>query len=169
MLLPLLLLLLLFLTALPMQGNLMNTNRFWAIFNLHTFMGDTISRKMSYYFGDTVAASGLAGKNAMFAPLMYLLLTCVGAVLSLARMPILLWPGLFLIFLANGAVYASSTKYIDENVGRQFNLLALSVWLFVGDIGSVLGSNTWEYAQPVLCDGALGVHGWTNFCIKESW
>jgi hypothetical protein len=34
-----------------------------------------------------------------------------------------------------------------------------SAWLFVGDLGSVAGSNTWMYAQNsvVFCDGALRV------------
>ena len=50
----------------------------------------------------------------------------------------------------------------------RYNLLALSVWLFVGDIGSVLGSNTWEYAKPLLCEGKLGAHPeWKHFCIAE--
>jgi hypothetical protein len=31
-----------------------------------------------------------------------------------------------------------------------------SAWLFIGDLGSVAGSNTWMYAQnsAVFCDGA---------------
>ena len=69
--------------------------------------------------------------------------------------------------MGNGSIYAATTKHIDENVGRQYNLLALSVWLFVGDIGSVLGSNTWEYFKPILCDGKLGAHDWPHFCIAE--
>jgi hypothetical protein len=35
--------------------------------------------------------------------LSYVLIIIVGSVLALLKMPILLWPGLFLIFFANGA------------------------------------------------------------------
>ena len=139
-------------------------NQFWAIFNLHTFMGDTISRKMTYYFGDSLNQM-LGPWFAAYAPLVYLGLSCCGAVLALLRIPILMWPGLFMIFLANGAVYASSTKRIDDVVPRQFHLVAMSVWFFIGDIGSVLGSNTWEYATPFMCEGKFGAHGWENFCV----
>lgn len=148
--------------------NLMYNNQFWAIFNLHTFMGDTISRKMTYYFGDSLNQK-LGPWFAAHAPLVYLSLSCCGAVLALLRIPILMWPGLFLIFLANGAVYASSTKRIDDVVPRQFNLIATSVWFFIGDIGSVLGSNTWEFATPLMCEGKFGEHGWENFCICKAF
>jgi predicted membrane protein len=47
----------------------------------------------------------------------------------------------FGIAFANGAIYAQSARYIDKNVPIAYNLVSLSVWLFVGDIGSVIGSN----------------------------
>eukprot|EP01052_Picozoa_sp_SAG31_P027420 SAG31_NODE_2567_length_5464_cov_2.804660_2_plen_148_part_00 len=139
---------------------LMNHDRFFAVFNMHTFLGDAISRKVAYYFKPAPVLS-------------YVLIIGAGAVLASLKMPILLWPGLFLIFFANGSVYATSTKHIDVTykVGtpqEQFNLIALSVWLFIGDIGSVTGANTWEYFLPVFCDGELGIHRWKYFCIKES-
>lgn len=137
---------------------LMNHDRYFAVFNMHTFLGDTISRKVAYYFKPLPVLS-------------YVVIIIIGAVLSLLRMPILLWPGLFLIFYANGSIYATSTKHIDETFRGEtadYHLIALSVWLFVGDIGSVTGANTWEYFQPMLCEGKLGAHDWLYFCIKES-
>ena len=167
---------------------LMNHDRYFAVFNMHTFLGDTISRKVAYYFKPAPVLS-------------YVLIIIVGAVLSLLKMPILLWPGLFLIFFANGSIYATTTKHMDNTFKEgtalgQYHLIALSIWLFVGDIGSVAGSNTWEYFQPILCDGAqstayavvlllaferyrdlkngacatgkLGAHDWKYMCIPES-
>ncbi len=125
---------------------LMNHDRYFAVFNMHTFLGDTISRKVAYYFPPAPVLS-------------YVSIIIVGSILSLLKMPILLWPGLFLIFFANGSIYATTTKHMDNTFKEgtelaQYHLIALSVWLFVGDIGSVTGSNTWEYFQPILCDGA---------------
>jgi len=138
---------------------LMNHDRYFAIVNIHTFLGDTISRKVAYYYP---VRNGGAGS------LMFIALAVTGAVLCLLRMPILLWPGLFMIFYANGGIYATTTKHIDQNVPKEYNLIALSLWLFIGDVGSVTGSNTWEFMQPLLCDGALGSHDWKYFCIKDN-
>ena len=73
----------------------MNHDRYFAVFNMHTFLGDTISRKVASCFPPAPALS-------------YVLIIIVGAVLSLRRMPILLWPGLFAIFFANGAIYGAT-------------------------------------------------------------
>lgn len=75
---------------------------------------------------------------------------------------------IFLIFFANGAIYATTTRHIDQHIGKEFNLIALSIWLFVGDWGSVLGSNTWMYAQNsvVYCDGLPGAHAWPHMCLE---
>jgi hypothetical protein len=43
---------------------------------------------------------------------------------------------MFLVMFANGSIYAHTTKHVDVEVGKRFNLIALSIWLFVGDIGS---------------------------------
>jgi hypothetical protein len=49
------------------------------------------------------------------------------------------------VAFANGAIYAQSARHIDQVVDDEFNLIALSFWLFVGDIGSVIGSNVLLY------------------------
>ena len=109
---------------------LMDHDRFFAVFNVHRFLGNSISRKFAYYFEPR-------------HPMIYVFITILGAALASLRMPILLWPGLFAIFFANGAIYATTAKYIDQQVHKDFNLISLSFWLFIGDIGSVLGANTW--------------------------
>jgi hypothetical protein len=75
--------------------------------------------------------------------------------------------------LATGSIYATTTKHMDNTFKEgtdmaQYHLIALSVWLFVGDIGSVTGANTWEYFQPLLCDGKLGAHDWQYLLRRRS-
>ena len=48
--------------------------------------------------------------------------------------------GMLCIMFANGSIYAHTTKHIDNVVDDRFNLIALSVWLFVGDVGSYTAS-----------------------------
>ena len=119
---------------------LMNHDRFFAVFNLHSFFGDAISRKVAYYFQP---------QN----PMLYLAFTAGGAVLASAGVPALLWPGLFAISFANGAIYATTARHIDQQLHTDLNLISLSFWLFIGDAGSVLGANTW----CVLCTLSFAV------------
>merc|ERR1712154_594260 len=114
--------------------------------------GDTIGRKVIYYF-----------TLSKIHPSWYLILSFVGAFCCILKIPILTWFGMFLIFLANGLIYAASTKFIDKNVDKMFSLTAISFWLFIGDIGSVSGSNIWQIFQPIVCS--------TNsqyFCVEPT-
>jgi hypothetical protein len=111
---------------------------FFAINNSFTFCGDTISRKFAYWAKPR-------------HPLQYIILSITGALLCISKIAILAPIGMFLIFFANGAVYGTSTRFIDNNVDKRYNLIALSVWLFMGDIGSVTGSNTYEPLIEWLC------------------
>ena len=78
------------------------------MWNVHTFMGDFLSRKYAYYFPRR-------------HPFVYVVLIVVGAILCLLRMPILLWPGVFLIFFANGSICKASLERL-----RFSNLRAVS-------------------------------------------
>ena len=119
---------------------------FFAVYNTCIFLGDSISRQLVYK------------APRLEDPLWYLWFSLAGALLGLAKIPILVPVGLFLVFFANGSIYATSTKYIDTHVDRAVNLTALSVWLFIGDFGSVLGSNTWQYVAPIVCAGVVAPH-----------
>jgi hypothetical protein len=74
---------------------LMNTERWQAVFNMHTFLGDTISRKMAYYFKPLPV-------------MVYLLVTGLGAVLALLKIPVLFWTG------ERGRLPVYSHKYIER-------------------------------------------------------
>ena len=44
---------------------------------------------------------------------------------------------------------------MERYVPREHQLMALSAWLFVGDLGSVLGSNTVGAFRSLLCPSPL--------------
>ena len=73
------------------DSTLMDHDKFFTVWNLHTFMGDFLSRKYAYYFPSR-------------HPFTYVVLIVIGSILCLLRMPIFLWPGAFLIFFANGSI-----------------------------------------------------------------
>jgi len=129
---------------LPMDGinnsNLMNHDSFFSILNCCTFLGDFCSRKLIYSL-------------PLFNPLMYCGLSLIGGGMCFAQIAWLVPIGMFFIFFANGAIYATTTKYIDKHVKKEFNLISLSFWLFIGDVGSVTGSNTWQPLSKVECKG----------------
>ena len=122
---------------------IVDKHAYFAVFNCFTFIGDSMSRKLIYHM------------KRLRHPWLYLLCAVVGAALLLSDIPLLGPLGMFLVFFCNGAVYATSTKYIDTHVDKRYNLVALSVWLFIGDIGSVIGSNSWQEIQPRICTEAL--------------
>ena len=117
----------------------MNHGWFFTIFNAFTFAGDSISRRVVYKFRP---------QN----PLWFLIFSAAGAAMCLSRFPIIAPIGIFCVFFANGAIYGTSTRYIDSHIDKKFNLIALSAWLFLGDLGSVTGSNIWQLAKDNFCD-----------------
>jgi hypothetical protein len=134
----------------PNTSTLMPHDAFFAMYNCFTFLGDTLSRQLVYR------------APRLLHPFWFLLLSATGAVLCLIKIPIIAPIGIFLIFFANGAIYGTSTKHIDSRVDRRVNLTALSVWLFVGDLGSVAGSNTWPLIAPLVCRGVHAPHMCVN-------
>ncbi len=119
---------------------------FFAVYNLCIYFGDSLSRQMVYK------------AEKLSPPLYYLYYSLLGVALGLCKIPLLAPVGLFCVFYANGSIYATSTKHIDSKVDRAFNLTALSIWLFIGDFGSVLGSNTWQRVAPLVCEGVDAPH-----------
>merc|ERR1711991_1277391 len=75
---------------------------YFTVFNLFTFAGDSISRRLVYSWKP---------RN----PLFFLSLSAVGAALCLCRVPFVAPLGIFSIFFANGAIYGPSTRYIDSH------------------------------------------------------
>eukprot|EP00946_MAST-07B_sp_MAST-7B-sp1_P003127 g3127.t1 len=124
------------------NGTRVNHDAFFCVYNLFTFLGETISRKFAYV------------DKKERSPWWFLLFSLIGIVMNVAGALYsigIVCPlaGMF-VFLANGSIYNRTTKYVDNHVDPIFNLTALSAWLFVGDLGSVLGSNMTPYVRQWL-------------------
>lgn len=125
----------------PLIGSdqlLMPHDAYFAVYNVFTLVADLGSRKLAYW---------VSPRN----PVPFLLLSFIGAGLCFTQQGLLAPFGSFLIFAANGSIYGFSTKHIDHAVPKQYNLIALSTWLFLGDIGAVTGSNVLSYMRDLLC------------------
>eukprot|EP01086_Lenisia_limosa_P006818 TRINITY_DN25973_c0_g1_i1.p1 TRINITY_DN25973_c0_g1~~TRINITY_DN25973_c0_g1_i1.p1 ORF type:complete len:112 (+),score=17.56 TRINITY_DN25973_c0_g1_i1:3-338(+) len=83
-------------------------------------------------------------------PAFFLIFSAIGAVCALGGVTVLVPIGGFFVALGNGSVYSQTCRLIDRVVPSSFNLIALSSWLFVGDIGSVVGSNTIPYLKRFM-------------------
>jgi hypothetical protein len=66
-------------------------------------------------------------------------------------MPILLWPGLFSVFFANGAIYATTARFIDQQA-RDFSFTGLA--LFYLTLAQLVGLTLVDW-----CCGMAGPQG----------
>lgn len=111
---------------------------FRVLFNLGSMMGDASGRKLAYWTPRHIR------------PYLFLVLSVAGGACILSKVAILAPIGMVMVMHANGEVYAHATKYIDDKVPRRFNLIGLSFWLFVGDIGSFAGANAVNAVRVVV-------------------
>lgn len=116
---------------------------FFVVYNCGSMLGDNAGRKLAYRWRRPGARQ--------INPLLFLGLTLVGAAILLSLYAVLAPIGIFLVFATNGLVYGTSSKHIDLVVSRRFQLIALSVWLMVGDAGSVAGSNLIPHVRDWVC------------------
>jgi hypothetical protein len=117
---------------------LMRHDWFFVFYNSFSLMGDSFSRQIAY-------------RHSPRHPFSFLLFSAAGAAFCLSKVPIVAPIGIFCVFFANGSIYATTTRFIDTHVAKEFNLIALSFWLFIGDIGSVIGSNVLPYIHDLVC------------------
>jgi hypothetical protein len=134
------------------DGPLAETHLFFALYNGGTLFGDTISRRLAYRRQPS-APLRVGRYELQWSSLAWLPLSFAGGALCLSKVGLAAPLGMFAIFFANGSIYATTTRFIDESVPKRFNLISLSVWLFVGDIGSVVGSLTLASVQAWACRG----------------
>lgn len=106
----------------------MPTDSFFTVADTASMLGGTTGRYLSYHL-------------KLRHPLFYSILTLAGVAVSMLWEPTLFPLGTFLILLGNGLIYGSISRHIDACMPQEFNLTAISLWLLIGDTGSVLGSN----------------------------
>ena len=107
---------------------LLDHDHFLVVFFFCGFLGGTISRFVAYT---------LKERN----PCWYILINVLGILCILSKVAIFAPLGMFFIMAGNGFVYASIARYIDNNVAKEYNLVAISVWLCCADIGGFSGAN----------------------------
>jgi len=115
-------------------GFTMATASFFAFFNTFNMLGGLLGRILSY-------------RVKPRHPLCYIGFNLLGASLLLLKQPIVALFSTFLVMMGDGLIYGSISRHIDTNVPQRYNLVAISFWLFVGDFGSVLGSNLISYIR----------------------
>lgn len=115
-------------------------NVFRAIFNCCSLIGDATGRKLAYF------------THRYVTPAWFLFFTVTGVTLVLSKQAIIAPLGMWCIMFANGSIYAHTTKYVDDKVDHKFNLISLSAWLFVGDVGSFIGSNIVNSVRVLVGD-----------------
>mmetsp|Transcript_109143 Transcript_109143/g.163235 ORF Transcript_109143/g.163235 Transcript_109143/m.163235 type:complete len:435 (-) Transcript_109143:34-1338(-) len=111
-----------------LTGFTMNSFWFIALYNSFFFLGDTLSRKIFY-------------KLRLINPFLFLLFSVGGIVMGLLDITILVPLTALGVSFANGSLYTQTNRFIDKEIPERFNLVSISFWLFIGDIGSVVGSN----------------------------
>jgi len=104
------------------------TDHFFAAFNTFGLWGGLTGRYLSY-------------RLCLRHPLIYCGFSVAGISLILQWEPLLAPVGIFLVTLGDGLIYGSISRRVDERVPKQFNLIAITVWLLFGDLGSILGQN----------------------------
>ena len=73
--------------------------------------------------------------------MLFLMSSVIGIILILSKTPLLALIGVFCITYANGSVYATTARTIDETVPWEFNLVAYSLVACVADVGGFTGAN----------------------------
>lgn len=107
-------------------------NAFQMVYYTFSFCGDFFSRRLAY-------------RDKLRNPLIFWGFTVIGAGAVLSKTALVAPIGMCCVMFANGSIYAQTTKFVDLHVPKTYNLMALSVWLFVGDIGSFVGAQITQY------------------------
>lgn len=111
------------------------TNWLFVIYDAAFFLGDTLSRRIFYPI------------KVIKIPFVFIIFAALGIGCALSNLAVLVPFCGFLVAFCNGSIYAQANRQIDTTVDRRYNLIAFSFWLFIGDIGSVLGSNVIQYVS----------------------
>jgi hypothetical protein len=108
---------------------------FMMLYNIGSFLGDFVSRRVM-------------NRLSLLNPLFYFLLLCVALALNLSLIPEIAPFAAFAFSWSNGALYCQSTKLIGRLFTTEYHLTATSTWLFLGDVGSTVGSNLVQPVRP---------------------
>lgn len=104
------------------------------VFNTGSFLGDFFSRKVM-------------NQKRIVNPIVFTIMSILGVILNLSLIPEVAPLAAFLLMWANGGIYTQISMLIGLMFHEKYHLTATSSWLFLGDFGSMIGSNL---IQPIL-------------------
>ena len=130
----------------PRSETTMPKNAFLGVYFAFSFLGDFISRRVAY-------------RTRELNPFFFWILNAAGVGVILSKTVLVAPFGMFMIMFGNGSIYAQTTRYVDNYVPKQFNLIALSVWLFIGDMGSYIGSQVTQPLRTAIGEVEVFPHG----------
>eukprot|EP01029_Cantina_marsupialis_P014300 TRINITY_DN315_c0_g6_i1.p1 TRINITY_DN315_c0_g6~~TRINITY_DN315_c0_g6_i1.p1 ORF type:complete len:450 (+),score=137.11 TRINITY_DN315_c0_g6_i1:99-1448(+) len=118
-----------------------SNDTFFALYNLATFFGGSSGRKVAYSTKNV--------RSPFFTFITLILASLVGFLVA-PELPILAPLAGFLALFSNGFLYNLTCRNIDTNVNNDFNLIALSCWLLLGDLGSIAGTNAMPHIRELI-------------------
>mmetsp|Transcript_3739 Transcript_3739/g.13838 ORF Transcript_3739/g.13838 Transcript_3739/m.13838 type:complete len:511 (-) Transcript_3739:113-1645(-) len=118
-------------------GVVVKTDSFMALVNAGNLLGGLTGRWLSYR---------LTPRH----PMLYGCFSAAGICLILQWQPCLAPLGTFLVLMGDGLIYGSISRFIDASIPQEFNVIAISAWLFIGDLGSILGSSLTNSIRNVV-------------------
>ena len=130
---------------------LVDANLFFMLQNLFIFFGDAVSRKVAYW---VTLRKSVGGQIKLLSYVV--LVPILGVALLLTKYGIFSMLGCFLVFFGNGFVYGSTTRFVDHYIPRKFHLIVFSVWLLLGDLGSVSGGLMVVPFHALVCGAGAG-------------
>lgn len=114
--------------AFPWFGSELSSDIVKALYNLSFFLGDFSSRRIFF-------------PVRIVSPFLFLGFSLLGIVCGLSYISELVFFCGFFVAFGNGSIYAQANKKIDRDLDEHHSVTAFSFWLFLGDVGSVAGSN----------------------------
>lgn len=119
------------------ESVVLETKTFFAFYNTANMLGGLCGRWLSY-------------RLRQRHPVAYVCFSLLGALLLVLREPVLAPAGAFLVMLGDGLIYGTISRHVDSVIPQEFNLIAISYWLFIGDVGSLIGSSLISYLRDWL-------------------
>lgn len=119
------------------ESVVLETKTFFAFYNTANMLGGLCGRWLSY-------------RLQQRHPAAYVCFSLLGALLLVLREPVLAPAGAFLVMLGDGLIYGTISRHVDSVIPQDFNLIAISYWLFIGDVGSLIGSSLISYLRDWL-------------------
>jgi MFS family permease len=120
-------------------------NIFMLIYNLGSFFGDFLSRRVMV-------------KHALVSPLWFFLLLVLSFAIVISLIPEIAPLASFGFSWANRGLYAQTTRLIGDLFTWQYHLTAMSTWLFIGDVGSTVGSLLIQAVRPGIANLKAGMY-----------